>query len=65
MLPSEAHLSLCICHVFSSTIGLVNVLSRIVACVRTGYFTEYLAHARTDCKESGNEMRVRNPSHKS
>ena len=37
MLPSGAHLSLCICHVFSSTIGLVNVLCRIVAYVRTAY----------------------------
>ena len=35
MLPSEAHLSLCICHVFSSTIGLVNILCRNLACVKT------------------------------
>ena len=35
MLPSEAHPSLCICHVLSSTIGLVNILCRILACVKT------------------------------
>ena len=52
MLPNEAHLLLCKCHVYSSTIGLVNVPCRIAAYVRNGIRNVW----RTDC---ANETRVR------
>ena len=50
MLPRGAHLTLYICHVFSSTIGLVNGSGESFSLCENGIdFTEYLAHARTDC----------------
>ena len=53
ILPSQAHISLCICHVFSSTIGLLNVLCRILAYVKTGYITENISHKREQIAYKG------------
>ena len=65
MLPSEAHVFAVYLPCFSSTIGLVNVLCKIEAYVRTGLcygdFTEYLARARTD--RARHETRARKYAH--